>query len=124
MKEKVMLVEDDDTLCELSQEMFRLLNVPLFVAQTYEEANDLFNTNHDDIRVVIFDMNLDNYTGVDTYKSLCEIDSQFIAILASGMFLDDDIDTYKEMGFHEVISKPYNLKDVRRIIAQYMSNQE
>ncbi len=122
MKKKVMLVEDDETLCELSQEMFRLINVPLYVAQTYEDAIKIFEENHHEIQIVIFDMNLDNYTGVDTYKYLFSIDTDFTAILASGMFLDDDIDVYKEMGFHEVISKPYNLRDIRKLITNYLKD--
>lgn len=120
MKNTVLLVEDDETLCELSQEMFNLLKTPLLVAQTLEEAKKVFTVNAENIAVIIFDMNLDNATGIEVYKCLKEIDGSFSAILASGMFLEDDKQTYLELGFNEVISKPYNLAEIRRIIKEYV----
>jgi DNA-binding NtrC family response regulator len=120
MKDTVLLVEDDETLCELSQEMFKLLKTPLFVAQNEKDADKIFQEHHTSIAIVIFDMNLDNATGVEVFQSFKHIHEDFTAILASGMFLVDDKQDYFDLGFNEVISKPYNLAELKRIIKQYI----
>jgi CheY-like chemotaxis protein len=65
-------------------------------------------------------MNLDNSTGIDVFNELKGISPEFSAILASGMFLEDDKQNYIDMGFNEVISKPYNLAELKRIIKEYV----
>ncbi len=120
MKDTVLLVEDDETLCELSLEMFKILKTPLLVSQTLEEAVNIYNDNNEKIAIVIFDMNLDEATGVDVYNALKQKGVDFFAILASGMFLEDDKQTYLDMGFNEVIAKPYNMAELKRIIKEYI----
>jgi len=121
MKDTVLLVEDDDTLCELSLEMFKIIKTPLLVSQNPEEAERVFDQNKDKISIIIFDMNLDDATGVDVFNILKEKGESFTAILASGMFLEDDKQTYLDMGFSEVIAKPYNMAELKRIIKAYIS---
>ncbi|MCB5249644.1 MAG: response regulator [Candidatus Cloacimonadales bacterium] len=120
MENIVLLIEDDETLCELVAEMFNLLKTPLLTAYTMNEAVQIFEENQDKIALAIFDMNLDESSGIDVYEALKEKGKDFVAILASGMFLEDDKDTYIEMGFTEIIAKPFSLADIRRIISTYL----
>ena len=120
MKNKVLLIDDDETLCELGKEMFEILNVEAFVAQTIEEAEKCFKHHFQDIALVIFDLNLDDVTGLDVFDLLKTINDDFVAILASGIFIDEDAPKYIEIGFKEIILKPYNLKILKEIIGKYL----
>lgn len=120
MKENVLLIDDDETLCELGQEMFEILNIEAFVALDLEEALECYSKNHMTIKLVIFDLNLEQASGVDVYEALKRIDNNFSAILASGIFIDEDAPKYLEMGFKEIILKPYNLSTLKRLTDNYL----
>ncbi|HQB40881.1 MAG: response regulator [Candidatus Cloacimonadales bacterium] len=124
MKDTTLLVEDDETLCELCTEMFKIMNSPLFTANTKEEAVKIFDEHKKKIGLVIFDMNLENVTGIEVHEALRQKGEYFTAILASGMFLEDDHDTYKTMGFEEIILKPFNLSELKRLINTYLVKKQ
>ncbi|HOQ80479.1 MAG TPA: response regulator, partial [Candidatus Cloacimonadota bacterium] len=105
---------------ELCIEMFKILNRPLFTANTKDETVKIFDEHKEKIGLVIFDMNLENTTGIEVHNALKQKGEEFIAVLASGMFLEDDQDTYKAMGFNEIISKPFNMSELKRLINTYL----
>ena len=120
MRNKIILVDDDFTLCELGKEMFEILDIECFTAMSMDEAIAIWNEHHTDIGLGIFDLNLEGCTGIDVYQALCEVDKDFHAVIASGAFLESDADEYRAMGFKEIISKPYNLATLQNLIKKYL----
>ncbi|PID27938.1 MAG: hypothetical protein CSB55_07080 [Candidatus Cloacimonadota bacterium] len=120
MEKRILLVEDDMILCDLTKEMLRNCNVGTFIAHTGCEAVKIFTENQDVIELCIFDMNLDQELGVNVFDSIRKISDDFISVLASGMFTDDDVKFYKEKGFDEIIKKPYRLKDLNSLVKKHL----
>ncbi len=118
----VLLEEDDTTLADLAKEMLAMFNISVIIAETLEDAVETYSGNYQEIRLVIFDMNLDKSTGIEVFEELKKINSDFISILASGMITDMDIKKYKNMGFNEIIKKPYSFKNLKEIITGYIGN--
>ncbi len=116
----VLLVEDDATLAELAREMLAMFGIEVLVAESMELAIENYQQRVTDIRLVIFDMNLEKATGIEVFEALKEIDDDFVSILASGMITDMDIKKYKDMGFNEIIKKPYSFKNLKEIITGYL----
>ena len=116
----VMLVEDDVTLADLAKEMLGMFDIEVLIAESMETAIDIYNERSNDVRLVIFDMNLEKTTGIEVFEALKEIDGDFVSILASGMITDMDIKKYKDIGFHEIIKKPYSFKNLKEIISSYL----
>ena len=121
MRNKVLIVDDDITLCELGKEMFEIMDVEAASALTLEEAVEHFTKNHESIGLVIFDLNLEEVTGIDVFKELQKIDNGFVGILTSGVFIEEDAKMYKEIGFKDIILKPYNMSNLKSLIAEYLS---
>jgi DNA-binding NtrC family response regulator len=121
MEKKILLVEDDVILCELTKEMLQHFDIETFTAYTMEEAVKVFKENHEEIGVCIMDMNLEQETGVDVFEALKEISTDFVPVLASGMFTSHDIEEYKEKGFAEIIQKPYSFKDLTVLVQKHLS---
>ena len=120
MRNKVLIVDDDLTLCELGKEMFEILNVEAASALTLEEAVEFFNENHESIGLVIFDLNLEEVTGIEVFTELQKIDNEFTGILTSGVFIEEDAKMYKDIGFKDIILKPYNMSNLKDLIAKYL----
>ena len=121
MRDKALIIDDDITLCELGTEMFEILGVEASYALTLHEAVAFFKENYESIRLVIFDLNLEEVTGIDVFQELRKIDDQFIGILTSGVFIEEDAKTYKDIGFKDIILKPYSLSNLKDLIAEYLS---
>ena len=120
MRNKVLIVDDDLTLCELGKEMFEILNVEAASALTLEEAVEFFNENNESIGLVIFDLNLEEVTGIEVFTELQKIDNEFTGILTSGVFIEEDAKMYKDIGFKDIILKPYNMSNLKDLIAKYL----
>jgi DNA-binding NtrC family response regulator len=121
MKTKAMVVDDDLTLCELGTEMLEILGIDAHAEQTLKGSVAYFQANHEDIGLVIFDLNLEEATGIDVFQEMMKIDSNFTGVLASGIFVEEDAPKYREMGIKEIILKPYNLNILKDIISKHMN---
>ena len=121
MKNKVLLVDDDDTICELGKEMFEILGMETIVSQTFDEAVKNFQEFHQEIALVLIDYILDNVSGVEVFKALRDISPDFVGVLASGIFIDEDAPKYLNIGFREIIRKPYSLSTLKELVAKYVT---
>ena len=121
MRDKVLIIDDDITLCELGKEMFEILDVEASTALTLNEAVEFYKENYSNIGMVIFDLNLEEATGIEVFEALKQIDSGFAGILTSGVFIEEDAKRYKEMGFKDIILKPYHMSTLKDLIKVYLS---
>ncbi|MCK9328361.1 MAG: response regulator [Candidatus Cloacimonetes bacterium] len=124
MKKYVLLIDDDETLLELGKEMFDILNIQALTAFDMDEAVRCFKCQHNNIGLVIFDLNLDQVSGIEVFEALKEIDADFDAVLASGIFIDEDAPKYIELGFKEIILKPYNLSTLKQLSEKYFNQDK
>jgi len=122
MRNKALIVDDDEVICELGVEMFEIFGATAGAAPTLEDAVSYFTEHHEEIGLVIFDLNLENCSGIDVFQALKKIDPAFHAVIASGAFLETDAQKYKEMGIAETIMKPYNMDKVKELIGLYLNN--
>ncbi len=119
MNKCIMLVDDDTSLLELAKEMLAFFDITVHGAETLEEACATYREMHDDISLIIMDMNLENATGLEVLTALKAIDDKFVSILASGMVTDMDEKEYKAKGFDLIIKKPYSFQALQELINQY-----
>jgi len=120
MKDKVLIVDDEEIICEVAQEMFEILGVEAFIAMDMSEAVKCFQEKHEEIALAILDYNLPETNGVDILNELLKINKDFVPILATGMYVKSDIPKYQAMGFHDVIDKPYGLDVLKDLSRKYV----
>lgn len=117
---KVLIVDDDLTLCELLKEMITIFGYETIVAENKNLAVKNYKKEAENIDLAIIDMNLDDATGDEVYKELMEINNKFTAILATGMTADLDKDEFFDLGFKEIINKPYSMDQIQKLVKKYM----
>ena len=120
MKNKVLIVDDEVIICEVAKEMFEIFGFEAFSAESLVEAESCFKEHHADIALVILDYNLPDSNGVEILKVLKSINDDFVAVLATGMYVKSDIEKYQAMGFAEVIDKPYGFDVLKGLSARYL----
>jgi len=120
MKNKIMLIEDDLMLSDLTCEMLNMIGFETYAADNINNSIEMFTEKKEEIKIIIFDMNLESHTGKEVLDALLKINDEFVPILATGMVIESEIQKYKDMGFSEVMIKPYNLKSLKDIAEKYI----
>jgi len=120
MKNKVILIDDDEIICELAVEMLEMLDVEAIAAQSKAEAIDLFTKHHKETAFALVDLNIGKDSGIDVLGELKKIDENVVAITASGSLLDSDTPKYVAMGFSGIITKPYSLATLKALVDKYI----
>ena len=121
---KTILIVDDEKLVRdvwnlfLSKQGYRVL-----LSETCEEAIKLFNRQHEDIDLVILDLNMPEMGGIQCLFEIQKINLKTPVMITSGYILEDELNRIKKMGVTGVagfIQKPVNfnriLEEIRKIL--------
>ena len=113
---KVLLVDDDEVVLEISSMMLSILGFTVLTAMDGIEAVDLFQQHKNEIRLVLSDVSMPRMDGWETLDALRQIKPDIPVILASG-YSEDQV----MQGIHcerpqAFLGKPYDLNALKDTI--------
>jgi DNA-binding NtrC family response regulator len=111
---RILVVDDDRSLVESIKEYISNFNYSLDVAQSGQEALARVSTGNYDL--VMLDVNLPDFSGMDVLKSLKETNSSLPVLVMTGFISTDAAIEAMKLGAHEFITKPFNLDRVMGIV--------
>jgi PAS domain S-box-containing protein len=115
-KKRILVMDDDNTIRELSAQLIEELGHEPEVARNGNEALEKFNTARKKGRsfdVVILDLTIPGgLGGKETIDEILKIDPHAKAIVASGYSNDPIMANFRDYGFMGVIAKPYGIEEV------------
>lgn len=110
-KGSLLLVDDEPELREIGAKISEMLGYSVCVAQSGEEAVEIFLER--DFDVVVLDMLLgDGMNGREAYQQMLSIKPGQKAIIASGYSTSMDVEKTLELGAHSIIKKPYSIENI------------
>lgn len=125
-KDGRILVMDDDDL--IRKALFRMLVELGFQCETVSDGNDAVGLyrdaldNENPFDIVILDLIIPGgLGGIETLKELQKIDPGVVAIASSGYANDPVMSHYREYGFHDVVAKPYRMRDIIEVLARVLN---
>src|SRR3989304_9053284 len=89
---KILLIDDDPLVRQLSREYLESNGVPVVTAADGQEALVLFEDLHDDIAVVVLDLMMPKMNGRDCWRRLRELDPDVRVLVTTGCSLNADLD--------------------------------
>jgi PAS domain S-box-containing protein len=117
---RVLYMDDDPKICELTGSMLTSLEYKYDVAHHGEEAIAFYRRYLNVGRpydAVILDLTvIGGMGGEETFKQLRELDPDVRAIVASGYDNDDMAKRFLNMGFCGYLTKPYRVTDLGKIL--------
>jgi PAS domain S-box-containing protein len=114
----VLLVDDEDLVRSVAQAFLEELGWEVLEASNAEKALSLYQANRDRIDVAMLDMEMPGRRGIDLLRDLREINPRIVAILCSGYVRDGSIDQVMAEGFRALLSKPYRMADLERVMEE------
>lgn len=113
---KVLLLDDEDVIRNVSGELLSVFGYRVVLARDGQEAIDLYQEAYkigDPFLAVIMDLTIPGgMGGLETMNILRRFDPEIRAIVSSGYANDPVISDYERYGFCGVVVKPYRFDDL------------
>ncbi|MDO8426840.1 MAG: PAS domain S-box protein [Deltaproteobacteria bacterium] len=124
---KVLVMDDEDFVREVSGEMLELLGYTAGFAKNGEEAVELFRRAKEagePFDAVILDLTVpEGMGGKEALAKLIEMDPEVRAIVSSGYSKDPIMSEYHKHGFKGVIAKPYTVPEFGRAVNSVLAKR-
>ncbi len=125
-KGRILVMDDDRAIRDLLNIMLSELGYEAKFAGDGEEAiKEYKKALHEKIPfdLVILDLTIPGKMGgKETMENLQKIDPHICAIVSSGYSTDDIMADYKSYGFKGVVNKPYDMKELSKVLKKVLDN--
>lgn len=121
-KAKILLMDDEQTILDLSQEMLSMLGYQVDIANEGSAAVELYqkalNTSHPYDLLIVDLVVPQGMGGKEVVEVLGKSDPKIKAIVSSGYSNDPVMANYRQHGFTGVMSKPYTVQQLSEAVSQ------
>ena len=127
-KGKILVMDDDDMLKEIMEEMLVMLGYEPEFAKDGAEATEMYKKAMKSGRsydAVILDLTIPGgMGGKEVIKILLEMDSEVKAIVYSGYSDDPVMSNYREYGFKNMMSKPFDAYVLGKVLSDVLQERQ
>jgi CheY-like chemotaxis protein len=117
---KILIMEDEETIRDVTGEMLRHFGYEVAFAQDGAEAIALYKhakESGEPFDVVIMDLTVPGgMGGKEAIRNILDLDPQAKAVVASGYTTDPTIADFRQYGFCDRIAKPYKSEELHEIL--------
>ena len=125
-KGRVLVMDDEEMVREITKSMLEEFGYLVECAENGSEAVELYRRRSDEgtpFAAVIMDLTIPGgIGGKEAITSLIQIDPNVKTIVSSGYATDPVMANYREYGFSGVLSKPYRLQDMSRVLQELLKD--
>ena len=118
--ELILLVDDNADILETSRDVLESLGYRLLTATNGEQAIEVFKAHSESIDLVIIDVVMPIMSGVDAVQHIRQSKPNIKVIFATGY----DKDSSTNMRGEVVLSKPFEIEEMSRIVRQQLDGLE
>ena len=120
----VLLVEDDEMNCEISNTILSLNGASVVCAEDGEKALQLFEkSTPGDFNVILMDVNMPVMNGLEATRAIRKLDrkdAQEIPIIAmSANAFAEDVQESLKAGMNAHLTKPIEIKELVKVISKF-----
>jgi nitrogen-specific signal transduction histidine kinase len=110
--ETILLVDDEQTVAEVTRELLVSLGYRVFVAGSGQDAIAVYMVKGKEIDLVILDMVMPGISGGGTFDRLREINPEIRVILSSGYSINGQAQDILDRGCNGFLQKPFRIEQL------------
>ncbi len=118
--ETIMLVDDEETIIDVSREILEALGYTVYSATNGKEAIELYRLKKDEIDLVILDMIIPEMGGGEIFDALKLINPDVNVILSSGYSMNGQASKIMEKGCRAFIQKPFSMGELSQKVREVL----
>lgn len=116
MKERILIVDDQLGIRLLLKEILQKEGYSTFQAANGYQAIEITKKENPDL--VLLDMRLPEMNGIEILQELKKISPDIRVIIMTAYGEQELIDTAKNIGILDYITKPFEIEEIRRIVEE------
>lgn len=120
---RILIIDDEPVILSTASAMLQRLGYEVVTADSGSKGIDLFSQQHEQIDLVLLDMQMPEKDGSICFRALRETDASVIIVLSSGFSEDTATRALLDEGAAGFIGKPYRLNDLSQIIADALATR-
>ena len=117
----ILVIDDEELLIKICEMMLKRLGHKVFKAHSGSEGLKIFETNKNQIDLIISDLNMPEMDGQEVIAKLRKIDCNVKVLLSSGALLDSDEKEVIKKGFNGLLKKPYKINTLSEKMTQILN---
>ncbi len=125
-KKKILLMDNDESVRQVTSDMFNSIGIEVLLAGSGEEAlshAEAFDREKEMLMGAVLDLTIrGNIDGVETARRLHQRYPGLPLVACSGYGLNESADSLTEKIFHSSIEKPYRYKDMMALVEKLSSS--
>ncbi len=118
--ETILLIEDDESILDAAKRMLANFGYTITTATNAEKAIEIYLTEQESIDLVILALNMPGMGGRKCLERLLEIKPELKTIVTSGYTSAANFKNVHNAGKAVFVEKPYQFRDLLRIIRQVL----
>jgi nitrogen-specific signal transduction histidine kinase/CheY-like chemotaxis protein len=116
----IMVVDDDPFVRKVITAMLERMGYSIIVAESGEDAINIYEVRKDEIALVILDMVMSNMDGLTCFYKLKKLNDEVKVIVSSGFIDNSTIEDMKKDGLCGFITKPYSYSDLQKNVGNLL----
>jgi len=121
---RILVMDDEETVLEIAGEMLSHLGFEVVFARDGGEAIELYLKAREagtPFRAILADLTIPGgIGGREMVESLRKINPEIMAIVSSGYCNDPVMSDFRSFGFSGVISKPYRIEEMSKVLSEIL----
>ncbi len=121
---RILVMDDEETVLEIAGEMLSHLGYEAVFARDGGEAIELYLKAREagtPFRAILADLTIPGgIGGREMVESLRKINPEIVAIVSSGYCNDPVMSDFRSFGFSGVISKPYRIEEMSKVLSEIL----
>ncbi|MDR7569219.1 MAG: PAS domain S-box protein [Armatimonadota bacterium] len=110
--ELILVVDDEEPLCNLLREVLTRRGYRVLVARSGEEAVDLYQQWRDEVDLVILDMVMPGMSGAEAFEAILRLNPKARVLLSSGYTQEGAAGELLRKGARGFLQKPYLITEL------------
>lgn len=115
-KGRVLVVDDEMVVRKTAKPMLEHLGYEVVLAENGKSGLEIFQQDPESFDLVLMDMIMPEMNGLDCFTAMKAIKPDVCVVFCSGFTHKEDLEQLKASGARDIISKPYGIATLSRII--------
>jgi len=119
----VLIADDQESVRFYYESILEPTGLNLLLAKNGQEAFEIFR-RHNHIDLILLDLRMPVMNGIETMKLMRGFDQEVMIVAQSAFTMTEDVNAFKEMGFHDFIAKPIDEDRLMELIQESIKNRK
>jgi len=122
--ELILVVDDEEPLCNLLREVLTRRGYRVLVARSGEEAIDLYQQWREEVDLVILDMVMPGMSGSEVFEALLRLNPRTRVLLSSGYTQEGAAGELLRKGARGFLQKPYLITELTAKVREVLEQKD